>query len=227
MNTDETRETGQQQCDGWARLFDFAATLYLYEPGPGLLSNCRTVGMALKDFLPDEIFPQLFIEACDEEVPTLQQEFFDHLFVPVSPRYCPPYAAMQGKAGPSPALLDIRPLFREAGFQPSLLEGLPVYLRDLGRVDYIGFELAFMAILLKNAVMEKQAGNREDLLQTAELFHEKHFSNWAADFGARLEGRARSSYFQGCGQLTTYLAAAFELPAGLSMADQVDPPRQS
>lgn len=76
-----------------------------------------------------------------------------------------------------------------------------------------------MAILLKNAVMEKQAGNREDLLRIAELFHEKHFSNWAADFGARLAGRARSSYFKGCGQLTTYPASAFELPAGLSMAD--------
>ncbi len=213
MNRRKNLATGQQQCDHWATLFAFGATFYIHEPGQAQLTKCCSVGLALHDLLPDETFPQLFMEAGNTEVAFLQQEFFDHLFVPVSAHYCPPYAAMQGKGNPAPPLPDIRPLFRETGFDPSLLEGMPAYLRSLGRVDYIGFELAFMAILLKNAVQEKEAVSKEALLQTAQLFHEKHLSPWAADFASRLEHQAQSSYFKGCAQLTTYLAAPFALPS--------------
>ncbi|PLX49342.1 MAG: hypothetical protein C0613_07745 [Desulfobulbaceae bacterium] len=209
MNRSENPATDEQQDDAWARLFDLAATLYLHEPGEAQLKRCRIMGMALTDLLPDETFPQLFQAAANEEVVTLQQEFFDHLFVPVSTHYCPPYAAMQGKDIPAPPLLDIRPLFQETGFDPAHLKGLPAYLRGLGRVDYIGFELAFMAILLQNALLEKEAENREALLQTADLFHEKHLRHWAADFSSRLDEKARSSYFKGCAQLTGYLATTF------------------
>lgn len=213
MNTAKSVETWRQEYRGWARLFDFGARLYLHEPCARLLEECRAVGSALQAHLPDQDFPVLLGKAGQEVVASLRQEFFDLFFVPVSKSYCPPYAALQKKGGQGLGVAaDNWPLFQETGFQPTLLRGLPPYLRGLNRADYIGFELAFMATLLENAGQENDRAKTTALLNTAALFHEKHLSIWAADFSQLLGHKAASAYFRACAQLTIYLVHTFDLP---------------
>jgi TorA maturation chaperone TorD len=216
MNTATNVETWRQECRGWARLFDFGARLYLHEPCAQLLEECLAVGSTLKAHFPDQAFPELLVKAGREEVATVRQEFFDLFFVPVSHSYCPPFAALRKKSARGLGVAgDNWPLFQETGFLPSLLSGLPSYLRCLNRADYIGFELAFMATLLDNAGRSNDRAKTTALLNTAATFHEKHLSGWAADLAENIDHKAASAYFRACAQLTMYMVHTFDLPPEL------------
>jgi TorA maturation chaperone TorD len=210
MNTAVALDAWHEECDGWAHLFDFASSLYLREPNMQQLEDCLTVGEALGVYLPDEDFPKLLLQAGEEDVSAIRQEFYDLFFVPVSEIYCAPYEALQSNGGQHDAVDgDIRRIFAETGFQPSLLTGIPSYLQRLNRPDYIGFELAFMANVFKAAAMETGVDEIRALRHTAVVFHEKHFSTWATGLGHQVAQGARSAYFKACGEFTAYMAGAF------------------
>ena len=202
----------QEECNGWAQLFGFAAGLSLREPSMDQLANCRSVGEELKAHLPEEAFPQLLLAVKKEDIDAIRQEFFDLFFVPVSGSYSSPYEALQPNNGRhNEAGGNIGRIYAATGFTPGLLADIPSYLKRLNRPDYIGFELAFMANVFRAASQGTDPEEISALRHTAVLFHEKHLSRWATAFGHQVAQKAQSSYFRACGECTAYMAGAFSL----------------
>jgi TorA maturation chaperone TorD len=201
-------EAWRQECQTWAQLFGLAAAIYLREPAVEQARNCAAVGQALAKHLPDESFVHFLTRMAAEDMAEVKQEFFDLFFVPVSGSYCPPFGEI---AGPdySTEHGGVAQVFQKTGFSPSLLPGLPSYLRRLNRPDYIGFELAFMSTILEDAALSQDSGKAKGLYETGLFFHEKYLASWAAKFGRQVAERAQSDYFQACGLLTLFLTDTF------------------
>ena len=197
------------ECQGWTQLFGFAAALYLREPTIEQARNCSAVGQALAEHLSDEPFVHFLNGVKMEDNAEVKQEFFDLFFVPVSGSYCPPFGEIAGP-GYSTDNGGVARVFQETGFSPALLPGLPSYLKSLGRQDYIGFELAFLANVLGAAALSPDNTKAKGLYETGIFFHEKYLAAWAADLGRKVAETAQSNYFRACGHLTLFLVESFE-----------------
>ena len=211
ITLDTQEEAWREESRAWAQLFGFAAASYLREPTVEQAGNCSAVGQALTEHLPDEPFVHFLTGVKMEDISEVKQEFFDLFFVPVSDRYCPPFGET---AGPGPGHTTdnggVARVFQETGFSPALLPGLPSYLKSLGRPDYIGFELAFLANIWGAAALSPDSTVARGLYETGLFFHGKYLASWAADFGRRVTETAQSDYFRACGHLTVFLVDALE-----------------
>jgi TorA maturation chaperone TorD len=202
-------EAWREECQAWAQLFGLAAALYLREPAVEQARDCLAVGQALARHLPDESFVHLLTRVSIEDIAEVKQEFFDLFFVPVSGCYCPPFGKIAGP-GHSTNNGGVARVFQETGFIPAVLPGLPSYLRSLGRPDYIGFELAFLANIWGTAAVSPDNTEAKGLHETGLFFHENCLAPWAADFGRKVAETAQSNYFRACGHLTLFLIDTFE-----------------
>jgi TorA maturation chaperone TorD len=202
-------EAWREECQAWAQLFGLAAALYLREPTVEQARNCLAVGQALAKHLPDESFVHLLTRVSIEDIAEVKQEFFDLFFVPVSGSYCPPFGEIAGP-GHNVDNGGVARVFQETGFIPAVLPGLPSYLRSLGRPDYIGFELAFLATIWGAAALSPDNTEAKGLYETGLFFHGNYLASWAADFGRKVAETAQSNYFRVCGHLTLFLVDTFE-----------------
>lgn len=73
--------------------------------------------------------------------------------------------------------------------------------------DHIGLELEFLSVLIGRALGEK---NPQALLDEARDFAVQHPFTFAWDFQARLQGAARSAFYQGVAAYTAVVLAALE-----------------
>lgn len=202
-------EVWREECQAWAQLFGLAAALYLREPTVEQAKNCSAVGQSLAKYLPDESFVHFLARVAIDDIAEVKQEFFDLFFVPVSGSYCPPFGEIAGSDHSTDNGGVVR-IFQETGFTPAVLPGLPSYLRSLNRLDYIGFELAFLSTILGAAALSPDNIEAKGLYETGLFFHGNYLVSWASDFGRTVAETAQNNYFRACGHLTLYLVDTFE-----------------
>ncbi len=82
--------------------------------------------------------------------------------------------------------------------------------------DHIGLEMEFLSVLIGRVLGEQNPG---PLVDEARDFAREHLLTFAWDFQARLQGAARSAFYQGTAAYTAVVLAALEDLLGL--ADEV------
>lgn len=191
-----------------AQLFKLSSSLYLLEPSAESCKSCVEVGQILEQSHVCDAFPEHLQRASDTPLVELRQEFYDLFLVPMSPSFSSPFERDQrGEAGRAEP--QLKSCYQAAGFDPANL-AIPYYLRSLNRMDYMGFEVAFIAKLLGAAVQHPDSDQAQGLCATALAFNRHHLALWGKEYGGQLSEGASSHYFKGCGSLTSYLVAALD-----------------
>lgn len=212
MKTVPLSENEPEVLISWALFFNFAAGLYLNEPSGALLEKAALFGNAMAEALPDRQFPVLFSQGTDAALDELRQEYYDLFLVPVSGAYTLPYESARRTNAPGGfSCREVGQVFATTGFDIALVDAAP-WIKNIGRADYIGYELCFAAHLLSAAAEEEDRQEAENLVLTARSFYQHHLHPWLGDFGKQTAAAARSSFFKGCGELTVFLGQYF--PAG-------------
>ncbi|WP_067617683.1 TorD/DmsD family molecular chaperone [Dissulfuribacter thermophilus] len=200
MNSDEK--------NAWADFFEFVATLYLNEPDEERIAGCKEVGHKFKKIFPGELFAKMLTLVERDSSEDITQEFYDLFFVPISGKYLPPFELAQRQIPMRTDLCaSVKNFYISAGFNPELLD-IPSYIKMINRPDYIGFEMAFLGLILRSSAELDLNGDEEQasaLLQTACSFYSQHLGMWVSNFGKQLTERAECYMYKALGHLTIYV----------------------
>jgi putative dimethyl sulfoxide reductase chaperone len=180
------------------QVYELLASCVLSEPTGDSLAAAGT--------LFSHLLPALQLPVPDQAA--VRQEYYDRLFVPMSRRYVPPFeSAIRGRTarkggrpgyGPlmGPAACEVGAAYAAVGFDPAVLT---IYepIRGLRMPDFLGFELAFMAFLVKEQAAADASGATEQAQRWHSLqrqFLEEHLTGWTADL-ATLAGEAGPGFY--------------------------------
>ncbi|SDF42189.1 TorD/DmsD family molecular chaperone [Sporolituus thermophilus] len=138
----------------------------------------------------------------------LQQEYYDHFFVPCSGKYVPPFeSAIKYNTLWSEDAVHCAACYETLGFEPRSLEIFPP-LKEVAVPDHIGFQLAFMAFLTKGESVAEAESEGWQGLQSQ--FLREHLLSWLPDYAAALAKTGGEFY----AALTALLAEFTSLDAG-------------
>ncbi|HYF79700.1 MAG TPA: molecular chaperone TorD family protein [Symbiobacteriaceae bacterium] len=180
------------------QVYELLASCVLSEPTGDSLAAAGT--------LFSHLLPALQLPVPD--LAAVQQEYYDRLFVPMSGRYVPPFeSAIRGRTvrkggrpgyGPlmGPAACEVGAAYAAVGFDPAVLT-MYEPIRGLRMPDFLGFELAFMAFLVKEQAAAEASGATEQAQRWHSLqrqFLEEHLTGWTADL-ATLAGEAGPGFY--------------------------------
>lgn len=134
----------------------------------------------------------------------LEQEYFNHFYVPSSGNYVPPYeSAILNKSLWGNETSHCAQCYSEVGFSPSELNIFEP-LKDVNIPDHIGFEIAFLAYLAKgeSVAMEEDATKWQTLQWQ---FLEIHLINWLCQYIEELEKCATPFYIMVAKALRSFI----------------------
>lgn len=187
-----------------AKAYEFLAEIFLQEPDKEGITRLKSWAHGNEQALLSLLEK---IEAQDQELTVLCQEYYDLFFVPVSGRFVPPFESAVRNAlrkdgektkfgrllGDETALVDA--LYRQTEFFPGRL---PVFdpLKQLNVPDHLGFELAYMAYLCRleeeRVVKGLQTG---PIRMLEEQFLGSHLNQWLSLLVGDLSRMEQSGYF--------------------------------
>lgn len=188
-----------------AKAYEFLAGIFLKEPTREALDELKTWAKAGGEMQLLFLIEQL--EAQDQELKELKQEYYDLFFVPVSGRFIPPFeSAIRGalrtdgqktKFGAlwGEETIKVSALYERMGFNPQLL---PIFepLRQLNLPDHIGAELAYMAYLCHLEAERQNLNPPVKAVQTFEKeFLRSHLLKWLPDFSEDLRKVHQSGFY--------------------------------
>ncbi len=171
------------------RLLDVMAVLYLKTPSEDAVKVMSGLGG------DDE---------SSDVIDKVRLEYHDMFIGSESGACIPPYESlhreqrMQGECSE-----QVRAAFDREGFNPAELE-CEAHWKLIPAPDHLGFELAFLSVLLRSA--ELSEGEREKLLAAARAFHAEHIATWAGGYGELLVNTAKTVTYKTLGRLTMAVA---------------------
>jgi TorA maturation chaperone TorD len=171
------------------RLLDVMAVLYLKNPSEDAVKVMSGLGG------DDE---------SSDGIDRVRLEYHDLFIGSESGAYIPPYESlhrerrMQGECS-----AQVREVFDREGFDPAELE-CEAHWKLMSAPDHLGFELAFLSVLLRSAELPDAEG--ESLLAAARAFHDEHIATWAREYGEQLLNTAKTVTYKTLGRLTMAVA---------------------
>ncbi len=183
-----------------AGLLDSIAALFLRAPDEVKLGVRFYAGTDWGEASGDSQISRLLMEAEQQPISELWEDYNALFIVPVSGRYLPPYESAQRHGRLGKHTQAVAGFYQAAGFD---LEQLAVdsYWTRLAIPDHVGFELAFMSALLENS--ERAGGDEAAVfLSMRDFFWTEHISKWVPDYGHLLACHAQTPLYQALGQLT-------------------------
>lgn len=198
-------------------LYEIFASFYLQVPTVNTVQGIPSMLMEASKILPSIDFEPLIEEAqtrnklVDEDheyIKVLQQQYYDHFFIPSTKYYIPPYesavlgaAIKEGRKNTkwkygslwSNSTYHVSQCYDSVGFNPwdlNIEEGL----KQSKVPDHIGFQLAFMAylsyketicnelMLQDEAVLEKEKANAQKWNRLGKQFLEEHLQKFVLSY---------------------------------------------
>ncbi|GAB6174233.1 molecular chaperone TorD family protein [Paradesulfitobacterium aromaticivorans] len=194
-----------------ARAFEFLAGIFLKEPSMAAFNEVRIWAAEGKD--PEILSLLQEINNQDPGLTELTQEYYDLFFVPVSGRFVPPFEAAivgamrqegrQTKFGAywGEQTIKLASLYEQTRFHPGELEVFEP-LRGLNLPDHIGFELAYMAYLIRLEGKQGANGLSVKMIKKLEVqFLNEHLRVWLPLLVEDLRAVPQSGYYPYFAQL--------------------------
>lgn len=136
----------------------------------------------------------------DDVLDVLRQEYYDHLFVPSSGNYVPPFeSVVKNNSLWGAETLHCAECYDSLGFDPCQLDMFPP-LKEVKIPDHIGYQLAFMAFMARG---ESQAETEEQAERWRSLQYQflwEHLVSWLPGY-ADAVSRIGSPYYAGLAAL--------------------------
>lgn len=188
--------------DDRSAVYEIFASVYTKLPTEETLKDFMTFSQEFTKIIATEDSKQVAKMAAErylaavsdngENLRKIQQEYYDHFFVPSSGKYVPPFesAVTEGRLWGN-AAEHCAACYDTLDFEPRNL-GIFSPLKEIGVPDYIGFQLAFMAYLVKG---ELDAGTENEAWQNLQSqFVTQHLEKWLPAYTAALAQTGSSFY---------------------------------
>lgn len=123
----------------------------------------------------------------DSWLDEMRQVYYDHLFVPSSGRYVPPFqSAVMSQTLWGQETVHCASCYEALGFEPARLNVFPP-LKEIAVPDHVGYQLAFMAFLAKRESLCGNEAEAETWRNLQVQFCKEHLASWLPTYREAVE----------------------------------------